>query len=572
MKILYRKCMNKSLSSITIGIWIFGVAVSAILLLQLVISSRMLNAVSDGIKQILTLFIIICISFVIYFILNAFYERTIATNEMILISIMRKQFGRKMNHMEFSFLEQYESGNIFSMVTTDIENIGSWFQCILRIGGVVFQLIAGVTICLFMSWEVALVLFPVGVLATFVPRFFYKSLYQYNLVERETDNALNSELFHSLNFLTVIKSFCLEEHFIAENRTLLDNNGTIRKKIYKKKELGIRADVIVGHLTMAVVLSWGAFLILNKIITLSDMYGIIFITGTIGNGINTLIAMPPKYKSYKVSADRVICFLGQREYTLDKGEIQFGSNEENAYFFKNVTFSYDEGEPTLCNLNFDIKKGEKIAIVGQSGCGKSTLFKIMSGLYPLKEGNGVIELNNINIREMTGKYIKDYISIMSQDTYLFEDSIYNNIALFDASITLEEVRNVNKRLHIDDAIMNLSDGYDTVVARMQKGLSRGQIQRIGLARTLLQKKDIVLLDEPTAALDLELSKIVMEELQSLSKDKTVILISHKISCPRDFNRIMVIQDGEIAGFDHYDALVSNCKAYKTLLQDGLSTE
>jgi ABC-type multidrug transport system fused ATPase/permease subunit len=196
----------------------------------------------------------------------------------------------------------------------------------------------------------------------------------------------------------------------------------------------------------------------------------------------------------------------------------------------------------------------------------------MSGLYSLKDDNGIIELCNANIGQLALNDIMNYVSIMSQDTYLFEGSIYNNINLFNDTITLDEVRNICKRLGLDNVIMTFSDGYETIVSRMQKKLSRGQIQRIGLARTLLQKKNIILLDEPTSALDLELSKIVMEEIKSFSKDRTIILISHKLNQPQDFDRIMVLKDGEVAGFDTNDNLRMSCEAYNTLLNEGMTME
>ncbi len=223
--------------------------------------------------------------------------------------------------------------------------------------------------------------------------------------------------------------------------------------------------------------------------------------------------------------------------------------------FKDVNFSYIEGKPIFENLNLHIKAGEKIGIVGHSGSGKSTLINLLLRAYDVD--NGEILLNKTNIKDLTFRSHHKNIAVISQDTALFNRSIWENLRITNSQASEEQIRQAAQLAQIDKTIMNLPHGYNSVVGERGTMLSGGERQRIAIARAILQNAPILILDEATSALDSEAEIMIEKALQNIIKDKTVIAIAHRLSTLRSMDRIIVLENGKIIEEGSIDELLKN---------------
>ena len=240
--------------------------------------------------------------------------------------------------------------------------------------------------------------------------------------------------------------------------------------------------------------------------------------------------------------------IKDKEYTKKVKEL------ENAVTFENVTFEYVPDKEVLKDVNLTIKKGETLAIVGNSGGGKSTLVNLIPRFYDVKYG--AIKFDNIDIRDFKLNELRDNISFVFQDNFLFTGTIRENLLLAKPNATEEELLNVLKSSHLEEVIANLPDGLDTILGERGLTLSGGQRQRVAIARAMIRNTPIIILDEATSALDNESEAIVQKALDNLMQNKTVFVIAHRLSTIKNADRIAVINDGNLVELGTHEELLS----------------
>lgn len=270
------------------------------------------------------------------------------------------------------------------------------------------------------------------------------------------------------------------------------------------------------------------------------------------------------FNKVTVSLKRIDEILNNRLYEDEK----FGSKELKGnkceIEFKNVKFKYRESDEELIlkGLSMKLEPNKKIAIVGKSGQGKSTLFNLLLRYFDCNKG--VIKINNINIKNLTEKTLRDNISVIRQTPYLFNTTIFDNFKVVKEDITLEEVRRVCKKAYIDDYIMSLPLKYDTLIGEGGVNLSGGQKQRIAIARTLLKDTKVILFDEATSALDNESQEYIKKTIDDLVKTHTIIIVAHRLSTIMDADLIYVIDEGKVSSYGTHEELMKNSKLYRKL--------
>jgi ATP-binding cassette subfamily B protein len=263
-----------------------------------------------------------------------------------------------------------------------------------------------------------------------------------------------------------------------------------------------------------------------------------------------------------VSFDRISDILYNKLYE----DVKFGDKElkniKGVVEFKNVTFNYPNEGVILNDLSIKFEPNKKIAIVGASGGGKTTIFNLLTRLFDTDKGS--ITIDGIDIKEISEKSLRDNISIIRQDPFIFNMSIKDNFRMLDEKITLKEIRKYCKLASIDDYIMSLPKKYDTVLGEGGVNLSGGQKQRIAIARTLLKKSKIILMDEATSALDNASQKIIKDSIDVLAKDHTVLIVAHRLSTIIDADEIYVIENGKVLDHGTHESLMKSCKYYQKL--------
>ena len=263
-----------------------------------------------------------------------------------------------------------------------------------------------------------------------------------------------------------------------------------------------------------------------------------------------------------VSFNRVTDILHNKLYE----DVKFGDKElkniKGVVEFKNVTFNYPNEGVILNDFSIKFEPNKKIAIVGASGGGKTTIFNLLTRLFDTDKGS--ITIDGIDIKELNEKSLRNNISIIRQEPFIFNMSIKDNFRMLDENITLKEIRKYCKLASIDDYIMSLPKKYDTVLGEGGVNLSGGQKQRIAIARTLLKKSKIILMDEATSALDNASQKIIKDSIDVLAKDHTVLIVAHRLSTIIDADEIYVIENGKVLDHGTHESLMKSCKYYQKL--------
>ena len=252
-----------------------------------------------------------------YILIKSINDRLINASVNNVSRELRIQVGKKNNRMKMANLEKYRQGKIISIITNDIDDIGKWQRSLLLIGNTMTKFAGGIIISVLMSWEITAILIPFALVSVFAPMLYLKDLEKYHVKEREKSNSMNGKLVDSIYFLNIIKTYCLEEYFKENNKDILNQYGTIQKKIVRKSELGYRMGVIIGHINTAVIMLTGVYLIIKGTIGVGELFGVIMIAGVFGEGINEFLIMMPNYQSGKVSIGRLLDLLNKPEHRLE---------------------------------------------------------------------------------------------------------------------------------------------------------------------------------------------------------------------------------------------------------------
>ena len=270
-----------------------------------------------------------------------------------------------------------------------------------------------------------------------------------------------------------------------------------------------------------------------------------------------------KVKDFNLSANRVFDIIESSEFKKETFGLKHLDKVEGDFEFKNVSFGYDEIK-VLKNLSFKIKANETVAFVGKSGAGKTTIFNLLCKMYDIN--NGEIKIDGININELDKDSIRGNITIISQNPYIFNLSIKENLKLVKQNLTDDEMIEACKCACLHDFIMNLPNKYDTVVGEGGVNLSGGQKQRLAIARALVQKTEIILFDEATSALDNDTQEQIQKAIENMKGEYTILIIAHRLSTIKNANRILYLDDGKILAEGTHEKLMNNCTQYRHLYE------
>jgi len=265
-----------------------------------------------------------------------------------------------------------------------------------------------------------------------------------------------------------------------------------------------------------------------------------------------------------IAAGRIRDILAEEPETEEAGELK--PEIKGGIRFDDVSFAYRDGEPILRNLSFELKPGETMAILGSTGSGKSTLIHLLLRLYDLKEGNGSIAIDGIDLRHISRQWIRRNIGLCLQEPFLFSRTIKENIAMGKGALELPAVKEFAAVAMVDDTIEEFSAGYDTVVGERGVTLSGGQRQRVAIARMLSGKSPVMIFDDSLSAVDNETDAAIREALAEHCRGATVIIISHRISTLMQADKILVLKDGSLEDFGSHDELLTREGTYKRIFE------
>ena len=375
------------------------------------------------------------------------------------------------------------------------------------------------------------------------------------------DNAVSTKLIDSLLNFETVKYFNNEEH---EYRRLFESLDQYEiesiKNQYSLSYLNIFQTVVIMT-GITIMLSMSAFDIRAGNITIG---GFVVINAYMLQLYQPLNFFGTVYREIRQSLTDMenLFTLWEEKPNLRDGAEKLLEIEEASIRFENVSFDYDARRTIIKDISFDVPNGKKVALVGPTGAGKSTISRLLFRFYDPKQGD--VYINNQNIKDISQQSLRKHIGVVPQDTVLFNDTIYYNISYGNPNANEEEIYNAAKSADIHNFIINLPDGYQTIVGERGLKLSGGEKQRVAIARAILKNPSIFFFDEATSALDSTTEKEIQKNLQAISKNRTTLVIAHRLSTAADADEILVLEQGEITERGNHEELLSKKGKYSEM--------
>ncbi len=461
-----------------------------------------------------------------------------------LLACLRQKIFHTLRILSPAKLETKEKGNILSMLTSDIETLEVFYaHTISPIGIALLSSITVLTLLtIFGNYSLTLITFfgyiLIGIVIPFVSSHFLKKSGTYYR------NELGKFSSYYLDSLSGIKDVLLNNNQKERSKKINDKSrelNKLSKDIKTKSSIATSINILLVSFTTLTSLFLGIYLLSINLIKLPNLiFSIVLISSSFGP-ILALGSLPSNLTLTFASGNRILDLFEEKpvvDEITNKNNFNFQSVS-----LKNISFSYNN-QNVLNNVSLNINKNEIIGIEGDSGSGKSTLLKLILRFYEVNKGFITFN-NNLNIKEINSFSLHNNIVLVSQDTYLFDDSILNNLLIAKPNATKEEIENACKKAHIYDLINSLDDGINTRVGLLGDRISAGEKQRIGLARAFLSDANLILLDEPTSNVDVMNESIILNSLQNVKNTKTIVLVSHRKSTLSICNKIYKMKNGEL---------------------------
>lgn len=509
---------------------------------------------------------------VIYVIFNSVEDVGLYNTGSCMLELIESKVSRKLGYFTYKkainlpayAYEKTSSGEVINRIVNDADTLSFTFS---RLVALISSLTASLIVLVYIfinSWVLGIeIIIFVGILYLVINKYD-PMLINVHKERKKMQDKFTSLVNESIRGIREIKT-------LGVKNNLMSNMKEIIKSIFdkSKEEVSIRKKYnaltfLLKIFLEGVVFITCAFLIYKGSITIGFFVTMTYYIYRFTNLIDNINNFSQTYQKLIVSLQRVNEILENRLY---EDEI-FGNEKINKVKglieFKNVSFSYPNEDNIINNFNIKLEPNKKIAIVGKSGQGKSTLFNLITRVFDVKEG--LITLDDINIKDLTEEELRKHISIIRQEPFIFNRTILENFKIINKDIELEDIRKYTKMSYLDDYIMSLPNGYDTVLGEGGVNLSGGQKQRLSIARTLAKNSEVILFDEATSALDNSSQDYIKKTIDNLIKDHTVVIVAHRLSTIMDADIIYLVDKGKVVDSGTHNELLKTNKTYKKLYE------
>jgi ATP-binding cassette subfamily B protein len=477
---------------------------------------------------------------------------------------VRERVVSKLNSLPISFHQREGVGGTMNRVNQGISGyVGAFSDVAFNLLPTLLYLVLSVMAMLRMEWRLAaavIVFTPLPALigARAAPEQMRR---ERRLVERWS--SIYSRFNEVLAGIMTVKGYVMEEE---EKRRFLEGvregNEIVRRGVRTDNRTGTMRTLAATMARLA-ALALGGYFVLQGEITVGTLVAFLGYIGGLFGPVQGLTNAYQTFRRVSVSLETIFGILDADDLVGDTPNAAEVDHLRGEVEFRKVSFSYQPGSAVLRGITLTARPGETIALVGPSGSGKTTLATLLQRFYSVSEG--AITIDGVDIREMTQHSLRSQIGVVFQDAHLFNDTVGANIAYGRPQATQAEIEAAARAAHAHDFIMQLPEGYDTIVRERGTRLSGGQRQRIAIARALLKNPPILILDEATSALDSDSERLIQQALKTLLRGRTAFVIAHRLSTVRDADRIVVIKEGEIDEVGTHAQLVAAGGYYASLV-------
>ncbi|MBP2078645.1 ABC transporter ATP-binding protein [Oceanobacillus polygoni] len=453
---------------------------------------------------------------------------------------MRRDLFHHVQKQSFKFFDNTKTGHIMSRISNDLFDIGElahhgpedFFIAIMTfIGAFIIMFSTNVQLSLIILIAVPILVFLISFSNIRMSRA-WKKMY-------EDIAGVNAQVEDAVSGVRVVQAFTNEKHEIK--RFAVNNNSFLKAKIAAYKVMGfVHSNIyMMMRLITLLVLVVGAWMTFNGQLSAGELVFFVLMMNVLFSPIQKISALLELYPKGMAGFKRFAQMLDVEPDVQDRPNAVHVQQLKGDIAFKDVSFSYEEAHgPVLNDMSFNIRAGETIAFVGPSGAGKTTISSLIPRFYDVNAGS--IMIDGMDIRDMTKESLRQQIGVVQQDVFLFTGTLRENIAYGKLDATDEEIETAARNAHMEEFIKELPDGYETQVGERGLKLSGGQKQRIAIARMFLKNPPILILDEATSALDTETEMIIQRALNDLAKNRTTLVIAHRLATIKNADRIMVV--------------------------------